>query len=47
MRACIKHDHVSTLSPFIISYLKENQAILGSPMGSQGKLMAGEMTHIC
>ncbi len=35
MRACIKHDHVSTLSPFISSYFKEDQAIVGIPVGSQ------------
>lgn len=47
MRSCIKHDHVSALSPFVISYLKEDQAIVGSPMGSQGQLMSGEMIHVC
>ncbi len=43
MLTCIKHDHVSTLSPFITSYLKEDQAIVGSSTASQGKLVAGEM----
>jgi len=47
MRARIKHDHVSTLSFFITSYLKEDQAVVGISMGSQGTLMAGEMAHIC
>jgi len=47
MLTCIEHDHVSTLSPFITSYLKEDQAIVGSSTASQGKLVAGEMQHSC
>ena len=47
MRARVKHDQVSTLSPFITSYLKEDQAIVGISMGSEGTSVAGRMTHIC